>query len=81
MRSSVVASVNGKSFGSIEKLPPLKKSSTICCISVIIGCMSKKEMEKNLEYGDCFNIIGTFFGDILAVLGIEKKLDEKKKKT
>jgi len=38
-------------------------------------------MEKNLEYGDCFNIIGTFFGDILAVLGIEKKLDEKKKKT
>jgi hypothetical protein len=41
--------------------------------------MSKKEMEKNLEYGDCFNFIGSIFSDILAVVGIEKKLDEKNK--
>ena len=43
------------------------------------NCMSKKEMEKNLEYGDCFNFIGSFIGNILAIVGIEKKLDEDNK--
>lgn len=34
-------------------------------------------MEKNLEYGDCFNFIGSLFVNFLAVVGVEKKLDEK----
>lgn len=41
--------------------------------------MSKKEMEKNLEYGDCFNFLGSLFGDILAVVGIEKNIDKEEK--
>lgn len=41
--------------------------------------MSKKEMEKNLEYGDCFNFFGDLFSNILAFVGIEKKLDEEEK--
>ena len=42
--------------------------------------MSKKEMEKNLEYGDCFNFFGSLLGSILAVVGIEEeKLDKNNK--
>jgi hypothetical protein len=40
-------------------------------------CMSKKEMEKSLSYGDCFNFLGALFGDLLGVDQLEKKLDEK----
>ena len=45
--------------------------------------MSKKQMEKNLEYGDCFNFLGTFFSCFAKTCGleevVEKKLDEKLK--
>ena len=38
-------------------------------------------MEKNLEYGDCFNFLGTFFSCFAKTCGleevVEKKLDEK----
>jgi len=34
-------------------------------------------MEKNLEYGDCFNFFGSFFSDLLGTKSVEKKLDEK----
>lgn len=42
-------------------------------------CMSKKEMEKNLSYGDCFNFFGALLGDLLGIDQLEKKLDEKEK--
>ena len=41
--------------------------------------MSKKEMEKNLSYGDCFNFFGTLFSTLLGIDDVEKKLDEKTK--
>lgn len=78
MRSSVVTSVISESFGSIEKLPLFEKnSSTICCISVIIGCMSEKEMEKNLEYGDCFNFLGILSSLLVETVGTVKEKIEK----
>ena len=40
--------------------------------------MSKKEMEKNLSYGDCFNFFGLVFSSLLGVDEL-KKLDENKK--
>lgn len=38
--------------------------------------MSKKQMEKNLNYGDCNNIF-CFFGDVLesALQKVEKSID------
>ncbi len=38
--------------------------------------MSKKEMEKNLNYGDCNNLF-CFFGDVLesALQSVEKSID------
>jgi len=41
--------------------------------------MSKKEMEKNLSYGDCFNFFGSLLGDLLGIDDLEKKLDGKEK--
>jgi hypothetical protein len=41
--------------------------------------MSKKQMEKNLSYGDCFNFFGALLGDLLGVDQLEKELDENKK--
>jgi hypothetical protein len=45
--------------------------------------MSKKQMEKNLEYGDCFNFFGTLFSCFTEACGlekvVEKKLDEELK--
>jgi len=82
MRSSVVASVNSKSFGSIEKLPPNKNiCSTICCIRVIIDGMSKKQFEDNLNYGDSNNLF-CFFSDFLEAVSqkIEKSIDSIVKK-
>jgi hypothetical protein len=38
--------------------------------------MSKKQMEKNLSYGDCFNYFGVLFGTLLGINELEKKLDE-----
>ena len=38
--------------------------------------MSKKEMEKNLSYGDCFNFIGTFFNDLVGDIKV-KEVDKK----
>ena len=43
--------------------------------------MSKKEMEKNLEYGDCFNFFGTLSSLLVEVVGnVEKIIDKTKKK-
>lgn len=42
--------------------------------------MSKKQMEKELSYGDCFNFFGALFGDLLGVGELKKELDEKEKK-
>jgi len=42
--------------------------------------MSKKQMEKELSYGDCFNFFGSLFGNLLGVGKIKKELDEKEKK-
>jgi len=82
VRSSAVASVIGKSFGSIEKLP-LNKTfcSTIYCIGVIIGSMSEKQFEENLNYGDCFNFVGRI-GDLLGGIfeKVEKTFDKVTKK-
>ena len=41
--------------------------------------MNKKEMEKNLNYGDCNNIISVF-GDIFETTCIKKDIDSKIKK-
>jgi hypothetical protein len=47
--------------------------------------MSKKEMEKNLSYGDCFNFFGTLSSLLVETVGsvketIEKTFDKKLKK-
>jgi len=41
--------------------------------------MSKKQMEKNLEYGDCFNFFGTLLGSLVGDLEV-KKVDKEIKK-
>ena len=41
--------------------------------------MSKKEMEKNLSYGDCFNFFGTLLNDLLGIDKLEESLDKEKK--
>ena len=38
--------------------------------------MSEKQMEKNLEYGDCFNFLGAMFVDLVDDLRI--KIGDKK---
>jgi hypothetical protein len=43
-------------------------------------CMSKKEMEKNLSYGDCFNFFGALFGDLLGINSDLEKEETKNKK-
>ena len=53
--------------------------STICCIGVIIDDMSKKQMEKELNYGDCNNIF-CFFDDLLERVSEKMKQDIDKKK-
>ena len=40
--------------------------------------MSKKQMEKELSYGDCFNFLGTLFSDLVGDVEI-KKVDKKEK--
>lgn len=42
--------------------------------------MSKKQMEKELSYGDCFNFFGSLFGNLLGIQDVKKQLDEKEKK-
>ena len=41
--------------------------------------MSEKQMEKNLEYGDCFNFLGAMFVSLVEDIGI-KIVDKKIKK-
>jgi len=38
--------------------------------------MSKKQMEKNLSYGDCFNFFGLVFGSLVEILEV-KEVDKK----
>jgi hypothetical protein len=40
--------------------------------------MSKKQMEKELNYGDCFNFLGVVFSDLLESISIKKEIDKKK---
>jgi hypothetical protein len=44
--------------------------------------MSKKEMEKNLEYGDCFNFFGALSSVFMEAIGTitEKIVDKNTKK-
>ena len=43
--------------------------------------MSEQEIEKNLEYGDCFNFFGTLSSLFMEVVGnVEKIIDKSKKK-
>ena len=39
--------------------------------------MSKKEMEKNLEYGDCFNFLGILSSLLVETVGTVKEKIEK----
>lgn len=41
--------------------------------------MSEKQMEKNLEYGDCFNFFGSMFIGLVENVGI-KIVDKEVKK-
>jgi hypothetical protein len=38
--------------------------------------MSKKEMEKNLSYGDCFNFLGSLLGCLVGNIEL-KEVDKK----
>jgi hypothetical protein len=38
--------------------------------------MSKKQMEKELSYGDCFNFIGSLFSNLVGDVEI-KEVDKK----
>jgi len=38
--------------------------------------MSKKQMEKNLSYGDCLNFFGLVFGSLVEALEV-KEVDKK----
>ena len=38
--------------------------------------MSKKEMEKNLSYGDCFNFLGSLFSNLVGDFEV-KEVDKK----
>lgn len=38
--------------------------------------MSKKQMEKELNYGDCFNFLGVVFSDLLEGISIKKEVDK-----
>ena len=38
--------------------------------------MSKKQIEKELEYGDCFNFFGNIFSNFVGVVRL-KEVDEK----
>ena len=38
--------------------------------------MSEKQMEKNLQYGDCFNFFGLVFGSLVEALEV-KEVDKK----
>jgi hypothetical protein len=40
--------------------------------------MSEKQMEKNLQYGDCFNFFGLVFGSLVE--GELKNIDKETKK-
>jgi len=40
--------------------------------------MSKKQMEKELSYGDCFNFIGSLFSNLVG--DVEIKIDKEIKK-
>jgi hypothetical protein len=40
--------------------------------------MSKKQMEKELSYGDCFNFIGSLFSSLVG--DVEIKIDKEIKK-
>lgn len=43
--------------------------------------MSEKEIEKNLEHGDCFNFFGTLSSVLMEVVGdVTKKIVDKKVK-
>jgi hypothetical protein len=37
--------------------------------------MSKKQMEKELSYGDCFNFIGSLFSNLVG--DVVKEIDKK----
>jgi hypothetical protein len=38
--------------------------------------MSKKQMEKNLSYGDCFNFLGSLLGNLVGDVEV-KEVDKK----
>ena len=38
--------------------------------------MSKKQIEKELEYGDCFNFFGNIFSNLVEAIGM-KEVDKK----
>lgn len=40
--------------------------------------MSKKQIEKELNYGDCFNFIGALFSNLVGDVGVKKEVDKKK---
>jgi hypothetical protein len=41
--------------------------------------MSEKQMEKNLQYGDCFNFFGLMLGSLVEAIEV-KSIDKETKK-